>query len=209
MIVKSKRNIDNECLSIDKLYPVIAYEKEENRIIRFQILDDDRSLSWKRNEQFYIVSKSLINYCKINYNERNVYVHKDLNYKDFLVDFYLENEESVIAALKLEEVLISIFTDELTTEEILQNINEIGYKNDCVDLMLKTFFKKATMQEIKEFSDKVYNVVSELDNYVLQIIVDNLKIYKENEIENLFMEIYLNIPCSMQIIETLSKYFGF
>lgn len=65
------------------------------------------------------------------------------------------------------------------------------------------------MQEIKEFSDKVHNVVSELDNYVLQIIVDKLKIYKENEIENLFMEIYLNIPCSMQIIETLSKYFGF
>lgn len=78
-----------------------------------------------------------------------------------------------------------------------------------MDILLKAFFEKATRQEIKEFSDKLYNVVLELDNNILRIIVDNLKFYKEKEIENLFMEIYINLSCSIEITEVISTYLEF
>lgn len=151
----------------------------------------------------------MADYIEINYQGRNIYVHKNFNYSDFLLDFYVENENSTKAFFKLQETLISILVCELTADEIIQNINEIGYKSDSVDILLKAFFEKATRQEIKEFSDKLYNVVLELDNYILRIIVDNLKFYKEKEIENLFMEMYINLSCSIEITEVISTYLEF
>lgn len=210
MIVKSKRNLSDQSIGINTLYPVIAYEKrKESKIAEVQVLDDARSLSWISDEWLYFVSKSLVDYIEINYQGRNIYVHKNFNYSDFLLDFYMENENSTKAFFKLQETLIYILVCELTTDEIIQNISEIGYKSDSVDILLKAFFEKATRQEIKEFSDKLYNVVLELDNNILRIIVDNLKFYKEKEIENLFMEIYINLSYSIEITEVISTYLEF
>lgn len=210
MIVKCKRNLSNQSIGINTLYPVIAYEqRKESKIAEVQVLDDAESLSWISDEWLYFVSKSLADYIEINYQGRNIYVHKHLNYNDFLLDFYMENENSTKAFFKLQEILISILVCELTTDEIIQNISKIGYKSDSVDILLKAFFEKAARQEIKEFSDKLYNVVLELDNYILQIIVDNLKFYKEKEIENLFMKIYISLPCSIEITEVISTYLEF
>lgn len=124
MIVKSKRNISDQSIGINTLYPVIAYEKrKESKIAEVQVLDDAGSLSWISDEWLYFVSKSLVDYIEINYQGRNIYVHKNFNYSDFLLDFYMENENSTKAFFKLQETLISILVCELTADEIIQNIN--------------------------------------------------------------------------------------
>ena len=65
MILKSKRNIEKEGISVNQLYPVVECEENiQTGIMKFRIYDDCRSLSWKTIDNFSTESVLLENYSK-------------------------------------------------------------------------------------------------------------------------------------------------
>lgn len=194
MILRSQRNISSEGLSVNRLYPVIAYEVEaKNGESKFQIVDDCRSLSWKQIEAFQVISGAVDNYMKVIDNKTvKKYMYKNLTNTDFETDYYSENEKSVIAGKQLEKALISIFSNELSVKELLYNLDTIGYNDDNADLLLKSFFCKANSKDIIIFVNAIYNKILEMSSSIIKIIVEELSNYQEIEINNLFMELYIN-----------------
>lgn len=77
-------------------------------------------------------------------------------------------------------------------------------------MQLKAFFKKASKQDIVNFSNNIYDKVMDINKYllILKIIVDNIKLYKEPEVENLLMEIYMSPSCSKDIINIIDNYWS-
>lgn len=153
MILKSKRNVEQEGVSVNQLYPVVECEENiKTGIMKFIIYDDYRSFSWKTIDNFFMKSDLLENYSKnIDIDTIN-YKYNELD-KEFFYKFYLENEDSRMAVVQLEKVM---------------DVNE----------------------------------------YLLEIIVDNIKFYREPEIENLLMEIYMNVPCSKEIVNIIDNYWN-
>lgn len=205
MILKSKRNIEKEGISVNQLYPVVEYEENiKTGIMKFRIYDDCRSLSWKTIDNFSTKSGLLENYSKDIDADIIHYTYNGLD-KEFFYRFYLENEDSKIATLQLEKVIIDIISDELSIEDIMININELGFNNENIDIQLKAFFKEALKQDIIKFSNSMYNRVADINNYLLEVIVDNIKLYKEPEVESLLMEIYMSASCSKEILNTIDN----
>lgn len=67
MILKCKRSVSGESLSVHRLYPVIAYEIDiENGTKQYQVVDDCRSLSWKSIDFFEVISDRVDNLKKQN-----------------------------------------------------------------------------------------------------------------------------------------------
>ena len=208
MILKSKRNIEKEGISVNQLYPVIeCKENIETGIKKFRIYDDCISLSWKTIDNFSIESDSLESYSKDIYVDTIHYTYNALD-NDFFYQFYLENEESRIAIVKLEKVIIDIISDELSIKDIMTSINELGFNNENIEMQLKAFFKKASKQDIVNFSNNISNKVMYITKYLLKIIVDNIKLYKEPEVESLLMEIYMNPSCSKEILNIIDNYWS-
>ncbi|NFI03439.1 MULTISPECIES: hypothetical protein [Clostridium] len=208
MILKSKRNIEKEGISVNQLYPVIeCKENIQTGIKKFRIYDDCRSLSWKTIDNFSIESVLLENYSKDIDVDTIHYTYNDLD-KEFFYQFYLENEDSRIALVQLEKVIIDIISDELSIKDIMININELGLNNENIEMQLKAFFKEASKQDIIKFSNNMYNKVMDVNKYLLEVIVDNIKLYKEPEVENLLMEIYMSGSCSKEILNTIDNYWS-
>ncbi|KFX57246.1 hypothetical protein FDC50_16280 [Clostridium botulinum] len=208
MILKSKRNIEKEGISVNQLYPVIeCKENIQTGIKKFRIYDDCRSLSWKTINNFSIESVLLENYSKDIDVDTIHYTYNDLD-KEFFYQFYLENEDSRIALVQLEKVIIDIISDELSIKDIMININELGLNNENIEMQLKAFFKEASKQDIIKFSNNMYNKVMDVNKYLLEVIVDNIKLYKEPEVENLLMEIYMSGSCSKEILNTIDNYWS-
>lgn len=87
MILKCKRNVSGESLSVHRLYPVIAYAIDINKEMKqYQVVDDCRSLSWKSIDFFEVISDRLDSFKKFNNNgNRTEYIYADLIEKDFLL----------------------------------------------------------------------------------------------------------------------------
>ena len=208
MILKSKRNIEKEGISVNQLYPVIECEENiQTGIMKFRIYDDCRSLSWKTVDNFSVESVLLENYSKYIDADTIHYTYNGLD-KELFYQFYLENEDSRIAMTQLEKVMIDIISDELSIKDIMININELGFNNENIEMQLKAFFKKASKQDIVKFSNNMCNKVMDINKYLLEIIVDNIKLYKEPEVENLLMEIYMSASCSKEILNTIDDYWS-
>jgi len=194
MTLKCKRNISSEGLTANRLYPVIAYEINlDDSIVTYQIVDDSGSLSWPQNDRFEVVSCSKEGYIKVDGSNGSLkYLYEVLSDMSFFVDYYLEDEKSKIANRKLEKALISILSNELTTNELLSHLEVVGYQDENTDLLLKSFFLKANENDIINFANMIYDKISTLKNYIVQIIIERLSNYKTVETENIFMELYLN-----------------
>ncbi len=188
MILRCTRTIIRGGISVNRLYPVITYEfTDKGKDDKFQILDNSRSLVLKESEFFEIISNSLNDYIKID----NKYVYKDLAYKDFSTNFYSEDEKSIEANSRLENSFISIFSNELTINELLYHLKIIGYCDENADILLKAFFNKANKKDIISFVSSIYDEIMKMNDYIIKIIVEELSYYKEPEIENLFIELYM------------------
>lgn len=211
MILKCKRNVSSEGLSVHRLYPVIAYAIDiDKEMKQYQVVDDCRSLSWKSIDFFEVISDRLDNFKKLNNTgNRTEYIYADLFEKDFFVNYYSENENSIATNRKLEEALISILSKELTSKDLVQNLNMVGYSNDSADLLLKAFFRQANRQDIISFAKNIYNKIEELNSYIVQIIVENLIPYKESDIESLFIQVYMDdLLCNKDTIKMIDGYLG-
>lgn len=211
MILKCKRSVSGESLSVHRLYPVIAYEIDiENGTKQYQVVDDCRSLSWKSIDFFEVISDRVDNLKKQNYNgKKTKYICSDLIEKDFFVDYYSENKNSIDANKKLEESLISTLSKELTCEDLLQNLNIVGYSDDSADLLLKAFFRQSNRQNIISFAKNIYSKIEELNRYIVQIIVENLILYEDSDIESLFIQLYMNdLLCNKNTIKMINGYLG-
>lgn len=206
MILRSKRNIEREGISVNQLYPVIEYEKNlQSGTERYKIYDDCRSVSWKTLGNFSVESDMLDNYTKKRSGDTDSYSYIGID-EDFYTQLYLENEESRCVREKLEKKLIDILSSELSVENIMNNIEELGLKNENIDMLLIAFFKKATKQDIINLSVNLYDRITEMNSYILEIIVNNMKLYKEPDVENLFVEIYMNASCTEEVLNLINKY---
>ena len=208
MILKSKRSVEKEGISVNQLYPVIEYrESIKSGRKAFRIYDDSKSLSWKSINNFYMKSDDLNRYSKDTYIDTIHYIYISLDPKLF-DEFYFKDEQSKISIIKLEEVAIDILSDELLIEDIIVNINELGFKNENIDTQLKVFFNKASKQEIINFIKNIYDNIMEINEYLLQIIVNNIILYNDPQVENLLVEIYMNSFCSKEVKSTIDKYWS-
>ena len=193
MILRCQRSIEAEAISNNKLYPVIMYELQKTtHERRFLIVDDCRSLSWHGSERFDIISDNLECYIEEGSDEINIrYIHKELAGEDFFSTYYMEDEKSLLIKLKLEEVLISVLTNEITAETLYNNLKIIGFKDDNTKIVLKAFLNNADSVELSEFAERICDEVAELEYYIIDVIVEKLSQYKALEIERLFFEIYM------------------
>ncbi|MBD5136987.1 MAG: hypothetical protein HDT39_13625 [Lachnospiraceae bacterium] len=206
MILRSKRNIEREGISANKLYPVIEYEKNiQSGAERYKIYDDCRSVSWKTLRNFSVESDILDNYTKKRNDDTDSYSYIGID-EDFYTQLYLENEKSGCVREELEKKLIDILSSELSVENIIDNIYELGLKNEGIDMLLFAFFKKATKQDIINLSIYLYERITEMNSYILEIIVNNMKLYKESDVENLFVEIYMNASCTEDVLNLINNY---
>jgi hypothetical protein len=209
MILKCKRDIRSESLTANRLYPVIAYDVNLNDdTVSYKIMDDSRSLSQRQNDRFEIVSYSKVGYIVVDGDNRfTKYLYKDLTDKDFFVDYYLENEKSIIASEKLENALISILSNELDSNVILNYFKMFSYEDENSEILIKAFFIKANEDEIITLSTMLYDEITMLNNFLVEIIIKNLSRYKAREIESLFMELYINSSsCSKGVMEIVNNY---
>lgn len=209
MILQSKRNVSSEGLTAERLYPVIAFNINlDNDINTCQILDDNRSLSWRQIDRFDVVSYAKEGYIKAGGDNSFLkYLYENLSDKDFFADYYLENEKSIIASEKLENALVSILSNELNSKELLSYIEIVGYKDENADLLLKSFFLKAKEKDIIIFANMLYDKIPMLNNYIIEIIIKNFSNYKTMEIESIFMELYINSSSySEEIMKKVSSY---
>lgn len=208
MILRCIRDVSGEALTANRLYPVIAYDINLDDIVTYQIVDDSRSLSKRKNDRFEVISYSKEGYIKIDSDNGFLnYLYKDLSEKDFFVDYYSENERSILANKKLENTLISILSHELESNELLSYLEMVGYQDENAELLLKAFFRKAKENDIIKFSTVMYDKISMFSNYLVEIIIENLCNFKAKEIENVFMELYINnTSYSEKGMERVSKY---
>ncbi len=209
MILQSKRNVSSEGLTAERLYPVIAFNINlDNDINTCQILDDNRSLSWRQIDRFDVVSYAKEGYIKAGGDNSFLkYLYENLSDKDFFADYYLENEKSIIASEKLENALVSILSNELNSKELLSYLEIVGYKDENADLLLKSFFLKAKEKDIIIFANMLYDKIPMLNNYIIEIIIKNFSNYKTMEIESIFMELYINSSSySEEIMKKVSSY---
>lgn len=211
MILKCKRNVSGESLSVHRIYPVIAYEIDiEKGAERYQVVDDCRSLSWKNIDFFEVICDRLDGFIKSNKSDKKIkYIYADLVGNDFFVNYYSENENAIAANKQLEESLISILSKELTGNELMQNLNMVGYSDENADLLLKALFRQAGKQDIILFAQKIYNETEKLNSYIVHIIVENLTVYKESDIERLFIQLYMDdLLCKKDTLEMINRYLG-
>lgn len=208
MILRCIRDVSSEALTANRLYPVIAYDINLDDIVTYQIVDDSRSLSKRKNDRFEVISYSKEGYIKIDGDNGFLnYLYKDLSDKDFFVDYHSENERSILANKKLEKTLISILSNELDSNELLFYLEMVGYQDENAELLLRAFFLKAKENDIIRFSTVMYDKISMFSNYLVEIIIENLCNFKANEIENIFMELYINnTSYSEKVMERVSKY---
>lgn len=209
MILQSKRNVSSEGLTINRLYPVIAYEINlDNDISACKIMDDNRSLTWRQIDRFDVVSYTKEGYIKAEDDNRVLkYLYEYLSDKDFFVDYYSENEKSIIASEKLENAFISILSNELDSKELLSYLEILGYQDENADLLVKAFFIKAKENDINIFAKMLYDKIYMLNNYLFEIIIKSLSYYKTTEIESIFMELYINSSSySEEIMKIVSNY---
>jgi len=206
MIVKAIKNSDKEAVSINQMYFVIKYEEsiKDGRKM-FLIFDDCRTLSWIKDDYLSIENDSLNNYEKENCDDMICYSYGKLN-NDFFVDFYKENDLSINAITELESIIIDVFAEELSTNVIIENLNELGFHGIYIEYQLKAFFKKANKEDIVLFSDIICNKFSDLDENLYEIIVENIVIYKDTSIDNLLTEIVTSPLCSDKVKEMIFDY---
>lgn len=208
MILRCIRDVSGEALTANRLYPVIAYDINLDHIVTYQIVDDSRSLSKRKNDRFEVISYSKEGYIKIKNDHGFLdYLYKDLSDKDFFVDYYSENERSILANQKLENTLITILSHELDSDELLFYLEMVGYQDENAELLLRAFFLKAKENDIIRFSTVMYDEISMFSNYLVEIIIENLCNFKAKEIENIFMELYINNSFySEKVKERASRY---
>lgn len=198
--------MENQGISVNQLYPVIEYEENvQTGAKKYRIYDDCRSISWRNIDNFDIESSLLDNYIKKDKEGVNTYIYKGID-EQFLYKLYLENDESKVAVSELEDNLIDIISGELSVKNISNNIFELGLKNETTEMQLRAFFRKAGNQEVNNLAIELYNRVQDINPYILTMIVDNLKSYKEPDVENLFIEIYMNISCDKHILNIVDSY---
>lgn len=208
MILKSKRNVESEGISVNQLYPVLEYEKSaQSGIVRYKIYDDSKSMSWKTGDNFNIESDILEKY--VQRKDSSTYIYRYVGIEEnFYIKLNLESEESQCAVQELEKIIINIISDELSIEVIMNNINELGFNSEEIEMQLNAFFRKAKKQEVIQFAIELYDKVTEINSYILSIIIDNMKMYKDNDIENLFIEIYMSTSCNEKELNTINDYLG-
>lgn len=209
MILRCIRDVSSEAVTANRLYPVIAYDINlDDDIITYQIMDDSRSLSKRKKDRFEVISYSKEGYIKVDGDNGFLnYLYKDLSDKDFFVDYYSENEKSILANKKLENTLVSILSHELGSNELLSYLEMVGYQDENAELLLRAFFLKADESDIIRFSKVVYDKLSMFNNYLIEIIIKKLSYYKAKEIENIFMELYINSTSySEKVMERVGNY---
>lgn len=211
MILKCIREATGEGITINRLYPAIGYNIGKNSHSNiYYIFDDVSSLSWRQDNRFILLSSNPNNYIMINEDETCFeYVYKELADKTFLTNFYSEDEKSIKARLELENILISIYVDELTIDELVSYIKETDNRDYNLEYFFKAFFEKADLHEVRNLAEILYGYISIFDANLIQLIVEKLSNYKDVVIENLFMELYLNYPFCNMISKTLiENYLG-
>lgn len=209
MILRCQRSIEAEAISNNKLYPVIMYDLQKiTHVRRYLIVDDCRSLSWHCSDRFDIISDKSECYIEEGSDEINIrYIHKELAGEDFFSTYYMEDEKSLIIKLKLEEVLISVLTNEMTAKTLYDNFKIIGFKDDNTDIVLKAFLNNADLFELSEFAERIYDEVAELEGYIIDVIVEKLSQHKAPEIERLFIEISMCYQeDTKETLNIISKY---
>lgn len=151
--------------------------------------------------------------CTLEKNMRNDITLKEQLNNEKPENPYIEEAEKEPnkksnAIVQLEKVMVYIISDELSIKDIMININELGFNNENIEMQLKAFFKEASKQDIIKFSNNMYNKVMDVNKCLLEVIVDNIKLYKEPEVENLLMEIYMSASCSKEILNTIDNYWS-
>lgn len=206
MIIKSIKNSEKEPISINQLYFVIKYKESKNNSEKmFYIFDDCRTLSWIKADCFSIENDSLKNYEKESDDDMLCFTYSEFN-DEFFIDFYMENDLSVNAVNKLEKIIIDVMAEELSSEIIMENLDELGFHMTDIEYQLKAFFKIASKDEVIILVNNLYNKFSSMDEYLYDIIVENIVLYKGTEIDNLLSEMIMSPLCSEQTKAKISDY---
>lgn len=112
-----------------------------------------------------------------------------------------------MATFQLENLLVDIISKEMFIENIENNIKELGFLDERIEIQLKAFFLKAKEDDVIEFASYLYDKVFDINSYVLEVIVSNLKEHKLLEVENLFVEIYMNSStCNEKTSNCINNY---
>jgi len=206
MIIKAKRSMEKQGISHNQLYFVIRYKeniKSGEKI--FYIFDDCKTLSWENAEYFSVGTCSLKNYKKEISDDTVCYTYKNLD-DSFFSDFYLENDASEKAVIKLENTIVDVIAEELTAKEILKNIDDIGLNGESVEYQLKAFFKICSKEEAVALVNILGNYSPEIYAYLFEIIVTSIISYKGKEIDSLLSEIFSCPLCSEKLRDIISDY---
>ncbi|BCN32204.1 hypothetical protein [Anaeromicropila herbilytica] len=209
MILKCIKEISREGLSVGRVYPVIGYKIDTvNETTYYQIIDDDRAISWRQSDRFVVLSSKIDNYINSGNEKTSIkYVYKEIADYDIINGYYSENDSSTEASYKLENILISIMANELSLQELMSNLSNTGFHDENSEMLLKTFFMKANKQDIMNIAEILYNNVFDLDTYIIQLVVKNLVKYKEVIIEDLFIELYMkSTSCDEETLSMIKEY---
>ena len=195
MILKAKYNKNEMGISMNHLYPVIGYSKCDKTELTEYCIYDHGFISWITIDYFIVISDSVKNYTKTLNEDSIKYFYYGIDQK--LIDnIYLENEQSTDSIFTLETILSDIIYDEMTINDITNSIIESGFKGDAIEFQLKAFFRKASKNDIINLSKMIFNNISDLDSYIMEMLVENLKKHNEFEVECLLTNIYVSPACS-------------
>ncbi|ECB9786907.1 hypothetical protein ACSFMY_000647 [Listeria monocytogenes] len=175
MIVKVITNKANRDITINKLYPVIIKKDDEIRIV-----DDFGGLSIYELKDFQVFKENISSYKKNN----NCIVYKSVDYPSFLENYYNDDKK---ALNEVRHSLLTIFEEDLNSEELVELITSEEYSNDEKMVFVETIENKITDSSVKILA-KYFQNKQDIEPEFLLSICKLLSKYQIQEVYDLFLK---------------------
>ncbi|EAC5221182.1 hypothetical protein CAX48_03570 [Listeria monocytogenes] len=175
MIVKVITNKTNRDITVNKLYPVIIKKDDEIRIV-----DDFGGLSIYELKDFQVFKENISSYKKNN----NCIVYKSVDYPNFLENYYNDDKK---ALNEVTHSLLTIFEEDLNSEELVELITSEEYSNDEKMVFVETIENKITDSSVKILA-KYFQNKQDIEPEFLLSICKLLSKYQIQEVYDLFLK---------------------
>ena len=184
MIVKYINNSFYDTLKLNGVYPVLSFEEE-----RF-LIGDGNEIVWLTQNYFNIIKNKKCDYIIEKNIETPTYTHKNLANKEFLLKFYLEEEEydeikNLILITEKE-----IFEKECEFEELIDYLNGHCNNEQIYYIILDSLLTKVSKKEIERFIKVISNILDDFEGDLLIKLINLLTKYQSLEIFNIICDIY-------------------
>ena len=184
MIIKYIGKNIYSSLSLNGIYPVLSFEKEK------VLIADVNNLIWILTNDFQIIKNCYQDYAPEKNKQSLTYTHQNIVNREFLLKYYLEEdeyEEIVNLILTTER---EIFVKECVFEELFDYLKNSCNNNQIYYILLESILTKIERDNIERFIKVLSNILCDFEEELLKRLIYILIKYSTLPVFNIICEIY-------------------